>query len=234
MIIVHHMFYDAPTPPPGIFDEFLAIPNLKADIGTRGMASLVSAGDNGDLIRGHRAMFSTVSVRDWTPALIKAVVNETDVRKYASPCLGIFGLTTGLQFWSKKLEAKNPVFISYNVEPFLYDHLEHNILPSAFPPNTSRPSSRAMSPMNVWFEWEGPEYDRDYYDAVMASTMHLKELVAQEQGRYLDEMPVYNNYASHDTPLEDIYGDNLPALREIAKKYDPKRVMTLAGGFKFQ
>ena len=88
--------------------------------------------------------------------------------------------------------------------------------------------------MNVWFEWEGPEYDQVYYDAVMASTRHLEELVAQEQGRYLNDMPMYNNYASSDTPLERIYGDNLPTLQEIARKYDPNRIMTLAGGFKFQ
>jgi len=234
MILVHFMLYDAPTPPPGIFDEFLAIPNLKADIGTRGMTSLVSAGNTTGLMRGHRTTFSTVSVRDWTPALIKAVINETDVRGFEFLRLGIFSLTGGSQFWGKKLGPKNAVFISYNVEPFLYDHLEHNTLPSAFPPKASRTSSRAMSPMNIWFEWEGPEHDQDHYDAVMASTRHLKELVAQEQGRYLDDMPMYNNYAAHDTPLENIYGDNLPALRETAKKYDPKRVMTLAGGFKFQ
>ena len=234
MILVHFMLYDAPTPPPGIFEEFLEIPNLKSDIGTRGMASLVSAGNNSDLMRGHRTTFSTVSVRDWTPALIKAVINETEVRGFKFLHLSISGLTGGLQFWGEKLGPKNAVFISYNVEPFLYDHLEHNILPSAFPPKESRPSSRAMSPMNIWFEWEGPKYDQDYHDAVKASTRHLRELVAQEQGRYLDDMPMYNNYAAHDTPLENIYGDNLPILREIAKKYDPKRVMTLAGGFKFQ
>ena len=79
------MFYDAPTPPPGIFDEFLAIPNLKADIETRGMASLVLAGNNSDFMRGHRAMFGTVSVRDWTPALIQAVINETEVRRSIMP-----------------------------------------------------------------------------------------------------------------------------------------------------
>jgi hypothetical protein len=88
--------------------------------------------------------------------------------------------------------------------------------------------------MNVWFEWEGPEHDQEFHNAVIASTKHLKELVAQEQGRYLDDMPVYNNYASHDTPLERVYGDNLPTLQEIARKYDPNRVMTLTGGFKFQ
>jgi hypothetical protein len=80
MIIVNYMLYDAPTLPSGIFDELLTIPNIKADIGTRGMASLVSAGNNTALLRGHRAMFSTVSVRDWTPALIRAVINETEVR----------------------------------------------------------------------------------------------------------------------------------------------------------
>ena len=88
--------------------------------------------------------------------------------------------------------------------------------------------------MNVWFEWEGPEYDQVYYDAVTASARHLRELVTREQGRYLNGMPVYSNYASRDTTLEMIYGDNLPTLQEIARKYDPNRIMTLAGGFKLQ
>ena len=89
MILVHIMLYDAPTPPPGIFDEFMAIPNIRSDIGTRGMASLVSAGNNSELLRGHRTSFSTVSVRDWTPTLIKAVVNETEVRGFKFLRLGI-------------------------------------------------------------------------------------------------------------------------------------------------
>lgn len=95
------MFYDAPTPPPGIFDEFLAIPNLKADIETRGMASLFLAGNNSDFMRGHRAMFGTVSVRDWTPALIQAVINETEVRGSTMPNLGVLGLTID---WDPVLE----------------------------------------------------------------------------------------------------------------------------------
>jgi len=37
----------------------------------------------------------------------------------------------------------------------------------------------------------------------------------------------------YNTPLEDIYGDNLPALRALKAKIDPKNVMGLAGGFKF-
>ncbi|KAH9168083.1 hypothetical protein EDB89DRAFT_1994255 [Lactarius sanguifluus] len=40
------------------------------------------------------------------------------------------------------------------------------------------------------------------------------------------------NYALFDTPLEDIYGANLPRLRAIKQAVDPKDVMCLAGGFK--
>lgn len=44
---------------------------------------------------------------------------------------------------------------------------------------------------------------------------------------------LYPNYALVDTPLELVYGNNVPRLREIANKYDPERVMTLTGNFKF-
>lgn len=47
-------FYDSPTPPPGIFDDFLAIPRRTSDIGTRGMASMAKAGNYSSQITGHR------------------------------------------------------------------------------------------------------------------------------------------------------------------------------------
>ena len=37
------LFYDAPTPPAGIFDDFLAIPSLSKDVGTRDFLSLVQS-----------------------------------------------------------------------------------------------------------------------------------------------------------------------------------------------
>jgi FAD/FMN-containing dehydrogenase len=43
----------------------------------------------------------------------------------------------------------------------------------------------------------------------------------------------YPNYAIYDTPLESIYGDNLPRLRSLKAQVDPNNVMGLAGGFKF-
>ena len=43
----------------------------------------------------------------------------------------------------------------------------------------------------------------------------------------------YPNYALYDTPLELLYGDNLPRLKKIAEEYDPNKVMALTGGFRF-
>ena len=43
----------------------------------------------------------------------------------------------------------------------------------------------------------------------------------------------YPNYASADTPLSQMYGDNVPKLRHIQETWDPDNVMYLAGGFKF-
>ena len=41
------MFYNEPTPPTGLFDDFLAIPTLAKDVHTRDFASLVkSSGTN--------------------------------------------------------------------------------------------------------------------------------------------------------------------------------------------
>lgn len=44
---------------------------------------------------------------------------------------------------------------------------------------------------------------------------------------------LYPNYALDGTPLELMYGTNVPILREIAAKYDPEGIMRLTGGFHF-
>jgi len=37
------LFYDGPSPPPGIFDDFLTIPSVAKDVSTRIFLSLVQA-----------------------------------------------------------------------------------------------------------------------------------------------------------------------------------------------
>ena len=87
--------------------------------------------------------------------------------------------------------------------------------------------------MNIFFEWEDPAYDAEYLTAITESATRLRSLVAKEQGSSYENSPRYNNYAVYDTPLTAIYGENLPLLRKLKKKYDPNGVMNLAGGWKF-
>lgn len=47
------IFYNAPTPPSGIFDDFLAIPYLEMNISTRSFLSLVKLSP-GDTNSGER------------------------------------------------------------------------------------------------------------------------------------------------------------------------------------
>ena len=59
------------------------------------------------------------------------------------------------------------------------------------------------------------------------------QAVALADGQNVSHAAVYVNYALFDTPLEDIYGENVKRLRKIRAAIDPGDVMGLAGGFKF-
>ena len=90
------LFYDAPTPPPGIFDAFLAIPDLQKVVSTQSYLSLVRSLPN-QLVGTRYALqslfsllfrvidtpesgiFNTVSFLSLTPSLLYAIVNETSV-----------------------------------------------------------------------------------------------------------------------------------------------------------
>lgn len=56
--------------------------------------------------------------------------------------------------------------------------------------------------------------------------------MAREEGIYQDSFVSYTNYATADTPSEELYGaQNVARLRAIRDKIDPDRVMELTGGF---
>ena len=87
--------------------------------------------------------------------------------------------------------------------------------------------------MNIFFEWEDPAYDADYLAAITETATRIRNLVVKEQGLLYENSQRHNSYAVYDTPLTTIYGENLPLLRKLKKKYDPKGVMNFAGGWKF-
>jgi hypothetical protein len=66
---------------------------------------------------------------------------------------------------------------------------------------------------------------RQHSDALLSAAL--------ADGQSVSNASVYVNYALFDTPLEDMYGENVPRLRKIRAEIDPGDVMGLAGGFKF-
>ncbi|KAJ6533798.1 FAD dependent oxidoreductase [Mycena vulgaris] len=200
------LFYDGPTPPAGIFDDFLAIPNLSEDIKTRSFLSLVNS--PGDPATG-RAAFHTVSVLAYSPTLVDAILNETS-------------------FWAAQLTSAGASFISYDIEPFLPTIYTHNKLPTAYPPVRGP----GYMPLNLYFSWANETSDEIFHAALKQSAAHLTQ-VAINDGQHIAGAPLYTNYALADTPLERIYGAHLLRLRAIKRAVDPGNVMGLAGGFKF-
>ncbi|KAF8156106.1 FAD-binding domain-containing protein [Crassisporium funariophilum] len=203
------LFYDGPTPPLGIFDDFLAIPYLTKDISTRSFVSLVQSSP-ANATSGQRGVFNAVSVLDFSPTILDAVLNETI-------------------FWGTQLSLKTGGFISYDVEPFLPSIYSHNLAPTAFPPVRSL----GLLPLNIYYAWTSSLFDADFHDAARQSAAQLYNAALADGQSSLVGSPIYPNYAIFDTPLTNMYGSNLPTLQALKATVDPSNVMSLAGGFKF-
>jgi len=122
---------------------------------------------------------------------------------------------------------------NYVVEPFLQSYLSHANSPSAFPTPAGRQPGKAPNPLLVWFSWENALYDDEFIAATEESVNRLAA-VARAEGLLLNDPPaLYGNYVNAETPLVDIYGENLPSLQALQDKIDPNNVMGFSGGFKF-
>jgi hypothetical protein len=90
-----------------------------------------------------------------------------------------------------------------------------------------------LFPSALRYTWSNPLYDNTF-----AGALRL-ELNALRCALLVDEQDVAHaaaspNSALFDTPVEDIYGINLPRLLRIKTKIDPRNVMRLAGGFQIR
>jgi hypothetical protein len=119
-------------------------------------------------------------------------------------------------------------FVSYDVEPFDPGLFTHSLTPSAYPPDRSRP----LLPTNLYFGWTNPDRDADVAAALQQSTDAVRA-AAVADGQDVANAFVYGNYALFGTPVQAVYGANLPRLTAIQQTVDPTNVMGLAGGFKF-
>ncbi|KAH9848116.1 FAD-binding domain-containing protein [Lenzites betulinus] len=202
------LFYDAPTAPAGIFDDYLAIPHFTEDVKTRDFLDLVQSFP-ANISGGQRVAFHTVSLLSYTDKIMDAILNET-------------------KFWGSRLSLEGGTFFSYDVEPFLSSLFSH--APegsSAYPPSRAQ----GLLPLNIFFGWPFEISDDIMQDAVRQSAAHLTQVVIDE-GQDIADAALYGNYAIFDTPTERVFGASLPKLKEIKVKYDPENVMGLTGGWK--
>lgn len=116
--------------------------------------------------------------------------------------------------------------VSCSAEPFL-DPFAHS-RGGAYP----HPPTRQVTPGSPFVAIQAAGPDVDLAGAVkQLSTAVQARAVEVGQSRWDDLL--YPNYALVGTPLELMYGGNVARLAELAKQVDPKGVMTLAGGIKF-
>ncbi len=114
------------------------------------------------------------------------------------------------------------------MEPFLPSILSHDKFPTAYPPTRRK----VYSPLNLAYAWAVADYDDIFFEAIRQSTATIRAAAIAE-GQDIANAPMYPNYALFDTPLNEIYGNNVHKLKSLRKKVDPADVMGLAGGFKF-
>ena len=117
--------------------------------------------------------------------------------------------------------------IGATLQPFVGSFLSHGS-GSAYPPDRSQ----ALFPSVVTYSWSNAFLDHTVAHALRKVSDAVRA-VALADGQNLSHAVVYPNNALPNTPLEDIYGGNVPRLCKIRAEVDHEGVMGLAGGFKF-
>ncbi|KAF8273424.1 hypothetical protein EI94DRAFT_1795193 [Lactarius quietus] len=196
------VFYDAPTPPPGLFDGFLAIPAIENTVSTSSFSDLILSFDSPLSIGGLQSMYySGVPVKQYSPAIIDAFKNQTI-------------------YWGTKLEAlDNNASVVTTLEQFSSTLFSYGS-DSAYPPDRSQ----VFLPSNINYAWSNASLDATMADMLRQHTEQARAAVIAD-GQNISQAAVYVNYALFSTPLEDIYGANLPRLRAIRAEIDPEDVM---------
>ncbi|TFY66031.1 hypothetical protein EVG20_g5068 [Dentipellis fragilis] len=202
------IFYDAPTPPAGIFDGFLAIPGANASsVSTRTFLDMVRF-ETGTGSADPNILLNAAPVITFSKPVLNAVINET-------------------QFWGDRLTPESASTWFNVVEVFLPSMFSHGS-PSAYPPDRSV----TISPVNLFLGWTNSSATDIMHDALVQSAAQMRA-VAVADGQDVANAAIYSNYALDDAPLASVYGGNVQRLHEIRGTYDTDNVMGLAGGFKF-
>ncbi|SJL13225.1 related to 6-hydroxy-D-nicotine oxidase [Armillaria ostoyae] len=196
------VFYDGPTPPDGIFDDFLAIPALAQDVTTRSFFDLINstvAPINAST--GYRTVFNDIPMLEYSESNIEGVIDE-------------------LNYWGPTLSAHGGFFIGYAFEPFLPSLLTH--APAG---SSAYPSSRdhVVFPTNINMQWLSESEDGVFHDAARKTA---ERLGAEGESIY----PNYAIYGT--PVVDMFGEEGVKRMEATRERVDPFGVMSLTGGFK--
>ena len=138
-------------------------------------------------------------------------------------------MLTGYQRWGQDAisNKRSVTLIGAIVEP-IHPHAWSNAVPSAFPHD----STHDRFPIFFSIAWQNPADDNYVFDAVKSIAASIREVATKEGQDILGEKDVkYPGSSSFWSQPEEIYGESLPRLRDVRKRYDPEDVMGLAGGY---
>ncbi|KAH9833192.1 FAD dependent oxidoreductase [Rhodofomes roseus] len=201
------LFYDAPSQPADIFDEFLAITALSTNISTQSFLSLVQV-EPTTTSANMRGFSNTVPFMEITLPLLEAIVAQ-------------------LEYWGTALANSSTTLVSYDVEPFLPTILTHGGA-SAYPWTRAQ----RFLPFNMDFFWTDATYDDAFYAAIVASSQNLTDTAVADGQTLVMGAPLYPNYVLFGTGVASIYGESLAEMTVLKERYDPENVMGLTGGWK--
>ncbi|KAK0224251.1 hypothetical protein IW262DRAFT_882938 [Armillaria fumosa] len=196
------MFYDGPTPPDGIFDDFLAIPASAQDITTRSFFELINSSSvSTNAAAGYRTVYNHIPTLEYSDSFIEGIIDE-------------------LNFWGPTLSAHGEISAIYGVEPFLPSLLTH--APAG---SSAYPSSRdnVVFPTIVSFGWVSKSEDDVFHDAARQTVEKLGVAGESVYPNYaIYDTPVVDMYGE----------EGVKRMEATRKKVDPHGVMLLTGGFK--
>ncbi|KAH8978084.1 FAD-binding domain-containing protein [Lactarius hatsudake] len=202
------VYYNGPNPPSGMFDAFLGIPNTLENIAIRSYPEFIKAVSVVDS-PGQRGSACGFPVTNYSLNFLNAIADQ-------------------ILLWGKTLTDLDPnVFVAADAELLDSTVFSHGA-PSAYPPDRSL----VYFPSLLFFTWSNSTSDETMIRAQREIANSLR-VAALWDGQDVERAAVYPNYALFDTPLKDMYGENVPRLQELKRAFDPKNVMGLTGGFKF-
>jgi hypothetical protein len=118
------------------------------------------------------------------------------------------------------------IMVSIGVWPFLPDIFDKSPSKAAWPHR-----GKAFYPVVAEYMWAKNTGSSGFWIKEIKDALATIYAVALEEGCTSPDLPIYSNTTLADTPLTDIYHDNLQVLSQIRQIYDPDNVMGRSGGF---